>query len=175
MPALGILAVIFVMAANGMSFMAVAGSNNVYVERRWNDCGGNPDEARRRQCQFDILSFAWQTTECYDNETAESFKRHRGSWSYFADPFGQLPVDEEVVLQGNRTFFVTTEYHFVHCTYMWRQLHRAYSVLGFIDEHLNNWNHTLHCQEMLLNSTSLEMEDVSTVGRIIYPTCIALA
>ena len=72
-------------------------------------------------------------------------------------------------MTGKYMTFVTTEYHFTHCTYMWRQLHCAYAVSGYIDEHLDNWNHTLYCQEMLLEIPKWEMAEVNTVGRIIYP------
>jgi|SRR3984957_1925844 hypothetical protein len=93
------------------------------------------------------------------------------SLSYFADPEGTELRSEEVAMTGEYMTFVTAGYHFTHCTYMWRQLHRAYAILGYIDEHLDNWNHTLHCQKMLLEGPSWNMADVDTVGRIIYPRC----
>jgi hypothetical protein len=147
-------------------FTRPATSNTV-----WNECGGTPDEAHRRGCRFDILSFAWQTPECYDHENTEAFRKPNGTWSYFADPEGTEPRSEEVAMTGEYMTFVVAEYHFTHCTYMWRQLHRAYAILGYIDEHLDNWNHTLHCQKMLLEGPSWNMADVDTVGRIIYSRC----
>lgn len=138
---------------------------------RWTDCGTTPDEARDRGCHFDILSFAWQTPECYDRETSEAFLRHNGTWSYFSTRKGDVQVPEAVAISGEQMVLVTAGYHFTHCTYMWRQLHRAYSVLGYIDEHLGNWNHTLHCQKVLLADIGGALSEINTVGRIIYPKC----
>lgn len=142
----------------------------------YQDCGASPSEARRRCCSFDILSFAWQTPECYDHANTEAFRTHKGneSWAFFTDLNSAAPQRTEVeVLTGEVLAFVTAEYHLTHCTYMWRQLHRAYTLKGYIDEHLDNWKHTLHCQKVLLGATAEEkgMQTVNTVGRIIYPRC----
>ncbi|KAK3045660.1 hypothetical protein LTR09_012781 [Extremus antarcticus] len=140
---------------------------------RFHDCGHTPTEARRRGCHFDVLSFAWQTPECYDRETTEAFRTHSGTWRFFADVDGEDMRTEDEALTGEYlTTFVTAQFHWTHCTYMWRQLHRAYASKGFIDEHLDNWNHTLHCQAVLLSPPVQEkMLDVNTLGRVIYPRC----
>lgn len=135
------------------------------------NCGTTPSEARSRGCPFDILSFAWQTPDCYDHDNTEAFRTHNGTWSYFADIQGTRSRPEEEAMAGGLQTFVTAEYHFTHCTYMWRQLHRAYTIRGYIDDHLDNWNHTLHCQRLLLARPTWQMADVNTVGRIIYPKC----
>jgi hypothetical protein len=88
-------------------FTRPATSNTV-----WNECGGTPDEAHRRGCRFDILSFAWQTPECYDHENTEAFRKHNGTWSYFADPEGTELRSEEVAMTGEYMTFVTAGYHF---------------------------------------------------------------
>jgi hypothetical protein len=45
----------------------------------WKDYGETPEEARSRGCSFDMLSHAWQTKECYDEEISESY-RQAGAW-----------------------------------------------------------------------------------------------
>jgi hypothetical protein len=52
---------------------------------------------------------------------------------------------------------------------MWRQMHRAYER-GWIDAHLHAYNHTLHCQKVLLKQGQ-EDTDVGTQARVIYPVC----
>jgi hypothetical protein len=136
------------------------------------NCGTDPATARSRDCHFDILSFAWQTPQCFDRETSEAFRTHNGTWSYFSDFQGTTPRSEAEAMSGESTTFTTVDFHRVHCTYMWRQLHRAYAVLGYIDEHLANWNHTLHCQQvLLLEQEKSDREEVRTVGQVIYPRC----
>ena len=48
-------------------------------------------------------------------------------------------------------------------------MHRAYER-GWIDAHLHAYNHTLHCQHMLLMQ-GIDDEDVATRATVIYPVC----
>ena len=95
----------------------------------WIDCGGSPEEARSRGCKFDLLSFAWQTSECYDHELLEEFLAYE-EWQFFKGKGGNETVPLEVARRGEQTLYATETYHFVHCTFMWMQMHRAFTVLG---------------------------------------------
>ena len=55
---------------------------------------------------------------------------------------------------------------------MWLQMHRAYMERGYIDDHLNRYHHTLHCQEITLHD--MPLTNISTVGKILYPNCVDL-
>jgi hypothetical protein len=167
---------------------------------RWEDCGGTPEEARRRNCHFDLLSMAWQTHECFDHATASIFLSHHEhfntsnihsnhavhedegqqiqgndavvtAWKFFLDEAGQEEIPLSVAESGEHTIYVTQEYHYTHCTYMWRQVHQAYAKLGYIDSHLANWRHTLHCQGVLLAGMG-DKDQIGGVGEVIYPRCI---
>jgi hypothetical protein len=135
----------------------------------WRDCGGSPDEARSRGCKFDLLSFAWQTSECYDHDLHEQFLAYE-EWQFFTAKLGNETVPLEVARMGDRTLYATETYHFVHCTFMWMQMHRAYTILGYIDSHLDAYNHTLHCQGVLFKRGSPPSQ-VTTVGVLKYPSC----
>ncbi|KAF2232808.1 hypothetical protein EV356DRAFT_237128 [Viridothelium virens] len=135
---------------------------------RWSSCGDSVETARQRGCSFDLISFAWQTPECYDAALVSEFASW-DSWNFYADDKLTLPVTQEMALHGNRTLFVEWDYHIVHCTFMWRQMHRAYER-GWIDSHLGSYNHTLHCQKMILME-SAAVENAITVARVIYPEC----
>jgi len=54
---------------------------------------------------------------------------------------------------------------------MWRQMHRAYAELGYIDSHLANWRHTLHCQKVLLAGMG-DKDQIGAVGKVLYPKCL---
>ncbi|KAK4113131.1 hypothetical protein N656DRAFT_778666 [Canariomyces notabilis] len=144
---------------------------------RWTTCGSSPDEALSRNCRFDILSFAWQTTECYDVELMQDFIHHMNlhdhhHWHFYTHPNrteGET-VDFAVALEGRRTLFVDWKYHVTHCTFMWRQMHRAYTVRGYVDGHLDNYGHTLHCQGVLLDRET-GMDRVSVIAEVKYPEC----
>jgi hypothetical protein len=134
----------------------------------WESCGSDPATARARGCSFDLISFAWQTPECYDASLVRDFAEW-DTWTFYTAERGNVTVTQEVVLQGEQSLWVTWHYHLVHCTFMWRQMHRAYER-GWIDGHLHAYNHTLHCQKVLLR-TDVRHDEVFTMGNVIYPVC----
>lgn len=137
---------------------------------RWTSCGTTPSEARARNCRFDILSFAWQTPECYDDELMTAFLQ-RHPWQFYLHPNRtDEVVSLEVALQGEQTLYVDWEYHVAHCTFMWRQMHRAYRLRGFVDSHLDAYKHTLHCQGVLLEK-GVPGGVVNVVAAVKYPEC----
>ncbi|KAH6623366.1 hypothetical protein F5144DRAFT_595548 [Chaetomium tenue] len=137
---------------------------------RWTTCGTTPSTARARNCRFDILSFAWQTPECYDAELMTAFLQHR-PWQFYAHPNRtDAVVSLEVALQGEQTLYVDWAYHVAHCTFMWRQMHRAYRLRGWVDSHLDAYKHTLHCQGVLLER-GVGGGRVNVVAAVKYPEC----
>src|SRR4051794_39657381 len=48
-------------------------------------CGSTPSKARSLGCHFDILSFAWQTPQCYDAELMDSFINFY-NWTFYTQP-----------------------------------------------------------------------------------------
>ncbi len=152
-----------------LASVAIPSSRLKSSSTRWSSCGDSLETAQERGCSFDLISFAWQTPECYDTELVAEFSSW-SNWTFYADDKFTIPVSQEIARQGNRTpLFVKWDYHIVHCTFMWRQMHRAYER-GWIDSHLGNYNHTLHCQRMMLMDKSAA-EKAITVARIIYPPC----
>lgn len=154
-------------------FIANLLSNPEYMPKKseiWKDCGSSPTEAKQRGCKFDILSFAWQTKECHDEDLLNDFI-NAGSWKFYKEPSStSTSVPLEVANRGELDLFVDWEYHVWHCTFMWRQMHRAFTVRGYIDSHLDNYAHTKHCQHALLNR-SIPMDTVNVIGALKYPQC----
>jgi len=132
----------------------------VASDRTWNSfrssCGRTPTQARDRGCSFDLISFAWQTPECYDSDLISEFAAW-DAWNFYTEPHGNVTMPQQDVLRGEQSLWVSWRYHDVHCTFMWRQMHRAY-------------NHTLHCQKMLLTE-GISPEAVFTRAAVIYPPC----
>lgn len=59
-------------------------------------------------------------------------------------------VSREDVLRGDHEYlFVNWEYHKLHCTYMWRKMHRAFLGVAKMDEYIGNYRHTEHCEDVL--------------------------
>lgn len=131
-------------------------------------CGSTPDHARAQNCSFDIISFAWQRPQCYDETLITEFLAW-SNWTYFSDPSLSIPVHEQQARQGDKDLFVDWQYHTVHCTFMWRRMHRSLET-GWIDGHLSNYSHTLHCQNVLLLDEVASTRYV-TLARVNYPEC----
>lgn len=157
------LIVVLVVAAT-----AIAALSNRTFRPAWKSCGNDPATAKSRGCSFDLISFAWQTPECYDASLVAEFAQW-DTWAFYTEARGNMTVEQEVVLMGEQSLWVTWHYHLVHCTFMWRQMHRAYER-GWIDAHLHAYNHTLHCQMVLLR-TGVGHDEVFTKGNVIYPVC----
>lgn len=132
------------------------------------ECGTSPAEARGLGCQFDVISFSWLPSDCYDAELVDDFLALR-NWEWFYDAAGQHAIPKEEVLKGELTdLFVTREYHNFHCTYQWRKMHRG-MVKGVIDSYIANYGHTAHCEHMLTAGLPINMTD--TVITMKFPQC----
>jgi hypothetical protein len=147
-------------------------TSSPYSEK-WANCGSTPTEAKSRGCKFDILSFAWQLPECYDDKIMQEFLAEK-DWTFFRHENGTSPVSREVALLGELDLYVTQEYHQVHCMYMWRQMHRAFTIQKHIDSHLNNYYHTVHCHHVMLGN-QFPPESIGAIGELKYPTCQRLS
>jgi hypothetical protein len=142
---------------------------NPDVRKYWESCGSSPAEARGKGCRFDIVSFAWKFESCFDEDLSQEFMAEN-DWEFYEDKEGERKVSIEVVRRGERDMWVSWRFHMVHCTYMWRQMHRALTSGRPIDSHLSAYHHTLHCGEVLLNRNK-SMDAINTMAPIIYPVC----
>ncbi|KAI1310108.1 hypothetical protein F5Y03DRAFT_382804 [Xylaria venustula] len=137
-------------------------------------CGSSPAEAVARGCQFDVISFCWLPDACYDAELSEEYRAtHKLEW--FVDPEKEQPLSYEQIMTGEYTgVYVNWEYHVTHCTAMWKKLHRA--ILGelgrgAIDGYIGTYEHTKHCEMMLLGGHDVALETINTRIAVKYPDC----
>ena len=152
-------------------------SSSPHALKPYTNCGSSPSEAQSRGCRFDILSFAWQTPECYDAELMEQFIAY-DNWTFYTETDANTTdtemtretVDLATALEGHRTLYVDWKYHVTHCTFIWRQMHRAYMIRGYIDNHVDDYRHTLHCQKTLLEKET-PWDSVTVVASPKYPEC----
>jgi hypothetical protein len=138
-------------------------------EAETTDCGGSPAEARARGCRFDIMSFSWLPISCYDNELSSEFSQLE-AWTWYSGPGGTgIVIPEDIVRLGEHNhLYVSADYHFFHCSFMWRKLHRVALGLRYMDSYIYNYNHTKHCEAMLRNMSPSE---INTKIGIKYPRC----
>lgn len=137
-------------------------------------CGDSPQSARARGCNFDVISFCWLPDQCYDATLSTEYDaEHRLEW--FLDPNRTQPVTHDQVMTGEFTnLYVNWEYHITHCTALWKKMHRA--VLGrygrrAIDGYIASYEHTKHCEMMLMSNRDLDLDLINTIIRVKYPDC----
>ncbi|KFG79788.1 hypothetical protein MANI_009002 [Metarhizium anisopliae] len=117
-------------------------------------CGGSPEEATSLGCSFDVMSFAWLPSRCFDQELMLDFL-HLRRWQWFTDADGRHPIDQATVAKGTyEHLYVTQEYHMYHCTYMWRKMHRAVQHGQPLDGYIGSLAHTDHCESVLVHPDS---------------------
>ncbi|KAK0622492.1 hypothetical protein B0T14DRAFT_513942 [Immersiella caudata] len=112
-------------------------------------CGNTTTAARALGCHFDPMSFSWLPPQCYDaNLTAQFLSIH--AWQWFSTPERKEEVSNDAVLRGDHEYlYVSWEYHKLHCTYMWRKMHRAMLGVMDLDGYVGNYRHTEHCEDIL--------------------------
>ena len=133
-------------------------------------CGNSSTEALAAGCEFDIMSFTWSRPACFDRDLMNDFLVLQ-NWTWWFDDAGELPLNLADVEAGqHQQLFVTWEYHLVHCTYMWKKMHRAISAGRPVDSYIGSINHTNHCEMMLLTH-EVDMGERNTIIRVKYPSC----
>lgn len=100
------------------------------------NCGNSIEEALSRDCKFDSLATAWLPPACRDDELTEEFDRSgpgpHGEWYYYLtqNKSQVISIDQVAILADNkdeeaRQFWMTSEWHTVHCLFYWRKSFRA--------------------------------------------------
>ena len=136
----------------------------------WDDCGLSPEVARSRGCLFDILSFAWQTPQCYDEDVIRDFLNVK-EWDFYADESGNHQVEiGELENDVHGQVHVAWDFHVMHCIYMRRQMLRSILDGRAMDSHLNSYHHTRHCVGTILDR-EIDLENLHTAAPVIYPSC----
>jgi hypothetical protein len=137
-------------------------------------CGNTTEQARAAGCHFDIISFSWFPSRCYDAALAEEFDQLQ-TWRWYRDLERKEEVPRQEALSGvNPVLYVDWGYHIIHCTYMWRKMHRAIAGphgLAAIDSYIGKLPHTEHCGQMLLSNREVALETMNTGIRVKYPDC----
>ncbi|KAE9363908.1 hypothetical protein N431DRAFT_390106 [Stipitochalara longipes BDJ] len=118
-------------------------------------CGNSTAEAKALGCKFDELASAWLPAVCRDDALTEEFSRAgpNGTWKYYSDPDLTTELSlEELSLYGDlngQWYFMTGEWHIVHCAFYWRKKYRA-PLLGItLEPRYDSLVHVEHCGHLI--------------------------
>lgn len=133
-------------------------------------CGTTAKEARSRGCEYDVMSFAWTPSRCFDPNLMAEFTSLR-NWTFFTSQNGTEAVPYDSVALGEHDeLFVTQEFHMYHCTYMWRKMHRAVLAAVPLDGYIGNYHHTSHCERQIMQKAR-KTHEISTTIFTKYVSC----
>jgi len=137
------------------------------------NCGGTPEEARRRGCSFDWMMSCWYTRECHHPDLLAEAAADR-EWEWYLDPEAKTKVPTSVIALGEHNVAFTTEwFHREHCAYMWKKQLRYVNDWKYMDNQTHVYEHTAHCANFVLQPTILKAKnDTFLIPQ--YPSCVSL-
>lgn len=150
---------------------------------KFGSCGNTSLTARAAKCVFDTMSFSWLPPACSDPYLTSEFLALR-NWTWYLGQNQKETVSLDEVVRGEHAqLFVSREYHMYHCTYMWRKLHRGMLKAqeedgrgrGVVDTYIGRYQHTAHCEMMLLGmegEESVDKKKTDTAILMKFPRCM---
>lgn len=167
---IGVLVAIFSLLIGGIIYFASREQGEEGAAVDLGSCGSTPAEAKSSGCLFDLMSWCWLHPECHDKTLSDAML-NLGPWVWYNDVGATQQVPQEVAALGEiPIMYVEESFHHIHCTYIWKKMHRAYISGRVIDSYIGSWNHTFHCSEMLLRQ-GIPWSQVTTSVTVKYPTC----
>jgi hypothetical protein len=126
------------------------------------NCGNSLASARANNCTFDLLSYSWTPSACYERETDAEFRawtssptRRFGAFPFFIDRNATIRISdvEAMSFRAGSLAHTTQEEHLGHCIFWMRRIERIlegngrFTGRGMMDSAVP---HSLHCTESLL-------------------------
>lgn len=109
------------------------------------DCGWSTEEARAKNCVYDVMMQDWVPEPCYDGILTETWLA-KGNWTWYSDGDGKTTISDDVMRLGEHgSAWMATSYHHAHCVFSWVKLVRALRNHRGISQELLSYDHVLHC------------------------------
>ncbi|KAI1781490.1 hypothetical protein F4818DRAFT_399150 [Hypoxylon cercidicola] len=77
-----------------------------------------------------------------------------GTWSYFADEAGQLPLNKTAIAALGETggsFWTSRDWHIAHCLFYWHKYYRMRETGVVLEERFDTMHHIQHCTRLIRN------------------------
>jgi hypothetical protein len=122
------------------------------------DCGSTISEALSRNCIYDTLATAWLPPHCRDDDLTTEFERvgpgPDGSWPYFSDQDGKIPLNKSQISElgeTNGVFWTTRQWHVAHCVFYWQKYLRMRDTGVVMERRFDQIAHVKHCGRLAMN------------------------
>jgi hypothetical protein len=135
------------------------------METARNDCdrGSSITEAKSMDWIFDALASAWLPLECRDDELTAEFNRSGhgpdGSWPYYADPNGTIPITtaDMALMGGTRKFWYSTkEWHVAHCNFTGARKFRMKKTGRLVEKRDDQMGHNIYCNGVVMDGVQMD-------------------
>lgn len=135
------------------------------------DCGGSPEEARAKDCVYDVMMQDWVPKPCYDEVLTERYLA-KGNWTWYADGDGNEIIPDDVMRKGEHgSAFMSNSYHKAHCVFSWLKLVRALRTSTGISQELLSYDHVLHCAHGALKAADSDNAGIGVSAPTNYARC----
>ncbi|KAG8167957.1 hypothetical protein KVR01_003646 [Diaporthe batatas] len=108
-------------------------------------------------CHFDVMASRWYAPECFDREVLDDMLAEpKVNWNFtwWSDAKHTQLVPPEKVFGGEfEKVYPNNLFHIKHCLHLWRKLHHAVITRRPVDEDILDYEHTVHCTNMIMNWT----------------------
>lgn len=145
------------------------------IPPRLSSCGETVEEASRRGCVFDPLTVTWLPSSCYRGSTQEFLDAgpHNGSWGYWRDQDGKVPVSDLGARIGEKVYWTTEGEHLTHCAYLIIRNAAAQEMGMRLDRTSGSMHHTRHCAMFLLEAAKHKptFNSIITAGNVALGAC----
>ena len=127
-------------------------------------CGTTPEEARAKDCYFDIMIGAWIPEPCADRGFSDAWSaEEEGLWFYDTNLTQPFPTSE--LRKGDHQLAYTRgNFHLKHCLYMWERTLRNIMNNQMLDDESISLVHARHCTGIYRGITPLRQ--YSTEGSL---------
>ncbi|KAK1996439.1 hypothetical protein LX36DRAFT_554631, partial [Colletotrichum falcatum] len=140
-------------------------------------CGNSSTEARSLGCVYSLVDVRWVPGPCYDKEMDDKFNSL--PWHYYADKNGSREITQELAKTGDVQFWVTMEYHIVHCEFTMKQLRRRYIEAAKStpqkvvpsSTYITEEEHFDHCVEYMNPRAIIDADELITLSEVDFGTC----
>ncbi|KAG5937033.1 hypothetical protein E4U60_002168 [Claviceps pazoutovae] len=122
-------------------------------------CGNSTAQALAIGCKYDSLAAAWLPPHCRDDDLTAEFDRSGpgkdGQWTYWRDlaRTQEISLDELATMGDDKAFrfYMTGQWHVVHCIFYWRKEHRARFNGKMVEPRSDTEGHIKHCGKVLMD------------------------
>jgi hypothetical protein len=155
-----VVSLVIVITVGVLTFIALTPRSGYSPDVLSNHCGSTSEEAIALGCKFDVLNYAWQPPECFDEDVFNRYwekSQEHGPLKWYADSTftTELPQDIELLMHTPRVWS-EHRFHILHCMYAWELIHHAVTLKKPVVEFISHYNHTMHCADTAMTENWTE-------------------